>query len=132
MFKVMISKDMEWFDRSENGVGSLGARLAGEPFSVQNVSSRGYSSLARYLKFLFSGYMCILGYFHQRYHRGDSFIYRRYASLLEAAAVCFMFHSTFDPLAVLGTQTSDRRKQKRHGSYGTVGQGSCRSITAFL
>jgi hypothetical protein len=35
----MLSQEMAWFDRKDNGVGALCAKLSGEAASVQGVSS---------------------------------------------------------------------------------------------
>jgi ABC-type multidrug transport system fused ATPase/permease subunit len=39
MFRAMLSQEMTWFDRKDNGVGVLCAKLSGEAASVQGVSS---------------------------------------------------------------------------------------------
>jgi ABC-type multidrug transport system fused ATPase/permease subunit len=39
MFRAMLSQEMAWFDRKDNGVGALCAKLSGEAASVQGVSS---------------------------------------------------------------------------------------------
>lgn len=37
MFEAMLRQEIGWFDRKENGVGSLCAKLSGEAASVQGV-----------------------------------------------------------------------------------------------
>lgn len=37
MFVAMIRQEIGWFDRKENGVGALCARLSGEAAQVQGV-----------------------------------------------------------------------------------------------
>lgn len=37
MFLAMLQQDMSWFDRKDNGVGALCAKLSGEAASVQGV-----------------------------------------------------------------------------------------------
>jgi ABC-type multidrug transport system fused ATPase/permease subunit len=39
MFRAMLSQEMAWFDRKDNGVGALCAKLSGEAASVQGVSN---------------------------------------------------------------------------------------------
>ncbi|KAH0818956.1 hypothetical protein GEV33_003835 [Tenebrio molitor] len=39
MFRAMLSQEMAWFDRKDNGVGALCAKLSGEAASVQGVST---------------------------------------------------------------------------------------------
>lgn len=38
MFMAMLRQEMGWYDRKENGVGALCARLSGEAAQVQGVS----------------------------------------------------------------------------------------------
>lgn len=38
MFISMLQQEMGWFDRKENGVGALCARLSGEAAQVQGVT----------------------------------------------------------------------------------------------
>lgn len=40
MFKGMLRQEMGWYDRKENGVGALCARLSGEAAHVQGVSRK--------------------------------------------------------------------------------------------
>ncbi|XP_057672650.1 multidrug resistance protein homolog 49-like isoform X3 [Diorhabda carinulata] len=40
MFKAIISQDMEFFDKKSNGVGSLCARLSGDPAQVQGATGQ--------------------------------------------------------------------------------------------
>jgi hypothetical protein len=40
MFRAMLSQEMAWFDRKDNGVGALCAKLSGEAASVQGVSNK--------------------------------------------------------------------------------------------
>jgi ABC-type multidrug transport system fused ATPase/permease subunit len=42
MFRAMLSQEMAWFDRKDNGVGALCAKLSGEAASVQGVSNKVY------------------------------------------------------------------------------------------
>lgn len=39
IFEAMLRQEMGWYDRKENGVGSLCAQLAGDASSVQGVRS---------------------------------------------------------------------------------------------
>jgi ABC-type multidrug transport system fused ATPase/permease subunit len=39
MFRAILSQEMAWFDRKDNGVGALCAKLSGEAASVQGVSN---------------------------------------------------------------------------------------------
>lgn len=38
MFKSMLRQEMGWYDRKDNGVGALCAKLSGEAAHVQGVS----------------------------------------------------------------------------------------------
>lgn len=38
MFKAMLRQEIGWYDRKENGVGALCAKLSGEAALVQGVS----------------------------------------------------------------------------------------------
>lgn len=40
MFRAILHQEMAWFDRKENGVGALCAKLSGEAASVQGVTIR--------------------------------------------------------------------------------------------
>lgn len=40
IFRCILQQEMGWFDRKENGVGALCAKLSGEAASVQGVSIR--------------------------------------------------------------------------------------------
>lgn len=45
MFKAMLKQEIGWYDRKDNGVGALCARLSGEAALVQGVSMNSISIL---------------------------------------------------------------------------------------
>lgn len=44
VFEAILNQEMGWFDREENSVGALGARLSGDCTSVQGVRNNYFRS----------------------------------------------------------------------------------------
>lgn len=45
VFEATLRQEMGWFDRTENSVGALSARLSGDCSSVQGVSNLSHAGL---------------------------------------------------------------------------------------
>lgn len=54
-FEAMLSQEMGWYDKTENGVGSLCAQLSGDAASVQGVQYNTFS-----LNWCIQRWRCIL------------------------------------------------------------------------
>lgn len=52
MFKAMLIQEIGWFDDKKNGVGSLCARLSGEPESVQGVNFKAENLMTKRMRVL--------------------------------------------------------------------------------
>ncbi|CAH1380444.1 unnamed protein product [Tenebrio molitor] len=160
MFRAMLSQEMAWFDRKDNGVGALCAKLSGEAASVQGAAGIQIgivlnslstfiiaNTLALYFEWKlalvlmsFSPIILLSAFFEQKFTQGDSQINQKFSE--NSAKIAVEAIGNIRTIASLGCEqvfyenyvtelTPYVKNVKKQMHFRSIVMGVARSVMLF-